>query len=250
MVPLRVKWCAPANLGADCGKICCGVDGCDYVIKDGVTGGSTPHTPHTEWFCSHLSELVGIASPTCRVVEVDDGTLAFGSRWIDEPPNPNFPGTWWDRVKGGSIALDDIRGPLSRIYAFDHFVHNVDRHLNNFLIRGQHIGHTVLANDYSRAWICNGFPLPPLPVLCNTVTAQRWLAGYLGQQYIDIDEVKQVTDSIGKIPSTHIERIIDGHPKEWLTDNMKNEIMTWWSSSQMLERLEGIAKGVENGTYL
>ena len=97
-------------------------------------------------------------------------------------------------VKGGSIALDDIRGPLSRIYAFDHFVHNVDRHLNNFLIRGQHIGHTVLANDYSRAWICNGFPLPPLPVLCNTVTAQRWLAGYLGQQYIDIDEVKQVTD--------------------------------------------------------
>ncbi len=54
--PTAVRWCRPANLStADCGLICRGEDGCDYVIKDGVSGGSTPRVPHCEWFCSELS---------------------------------------------------------------------------------------------------------------------------------------------------------------------------------------------------
>jgi hypothetical protein len=225
-VPLQVRWCSPVNLGsADCGKICRSIDGCDYVIKDGVTGGSTPLTPHSEWFCAHLSELAGIASPTCRIIEMDDKTLAFGSRWIDERPDPSLPGTWWDRIKAGSIAIDDLRGPLSRIYAFDHFIHNVDRHLNNFLVRGQHTGHTVLANDYSRAWVCHGFPLPSLPMACSTVEAQRLLARHLGEQYIDIGQVKLTVESISKISVAMIRRIIDGHPNDWLTDGMKNKLV-------------------------
>jgi hypothetical protein len=127
--------------------------------------------------------------------------------------------------EGGSIALDDLRGPLSRIYAFDHFIHNIDRHLGNFLVRGQHTGHAVLANDYSRAWVCNGFPLPSLPMTCKTVEAQRWLTRYLGQQYIDVNQVKHTVESIARVPSATVKRIIEEHPSSWLTEDIRNNIL-------------------------
>ena len=100
LFPIEIKWCLPANLGtADCGQICRGVDGCDYAIKDGKTGGSAPVTPHCEWFCTVLGERVGIAAPSCKVIRLPDGTLVFGSRWEGGVVKPNSTfGNWWDQV--------------------------------------------------------------------------------------------------------------------------------------------------------
>jgi hypothetical protein len=189
---------------ADCGQICRGVDGCDYAIKDGKTGGSTAITPHCEWFCTELGERVGIAGPQCKVIRHPDGTLVFGSRWEGGVVKASTTaGNWWDQVKAGVINLDDLKGPLSRIYAFDHFVHNVDRHGNNFLIRDQHGGHTVLAMDYSRAWITHGFPLPALPMNSSTVHTQRALTTSWGA-YIDLSEVESLINALDQIQQAQI----------------------------------------------
>jgi hypothetical protein len=138
-----------------------------------------PATPHSEWFCTKLAQAVGIASAPCAVVKMLDGTTAFGSRWEGGVLNPSVAGHWWEKVKSGEIPIDDIRGTLSRIYAFDNFVFNPDRHCGNFIVREQRNGFAVLANDYSRAWLCNGFPLPALPMTRhNTMEAQRWLTQF------------------------------------------------------------------------
>jgi HipA-like protein len=257
LLPVDVKWCQPVNLGsADCSNICRGVDGFDYVIKDGVSGASVPQTPHCEWFCSQLGELIGIPSPPFRIVRQLDDTLVFGSRWEGGVIKPGSApamasARWWEKVKAGDIKLADIQGALSRIYAFDHFIHNVDRHQGNLLVREQYAGHVMLAFDYSRAWVFNGFPLPNLPMAVNnTVRWQRFFSKEWGSPYIDAAQVDVAIDSIRKIRPETINEILTKQPDTWLPNTLRSDILNWWGSSEMLVRLDGIAKGIADGTYL
>lgn len=255
LMSIKAVYCHPLNLSADCGEVCRCDDGCDYVIKDGSTGGSVPATPHSEWFCTELAETIGIASPGYNVVEMPDGSTAFGSRWEGGVIKPSrgalAGGNWWEKVKGGEINLDDIKGALSRIYAFDHFIHNPDRHCDNFIARDQHGGVALLANDYSRAWLCCGFPLPALPMpVNNTVSAQRWLKNYWSANYIDKDESKIVLDKLRLVSIENVKRIVNGHPDSWLQQSEKDAIFSWWDSKAKLERLDDIYKGISDGSYL
>jgi len=110
-LPLRVLWCDPIDLGADSGLVCRAEDGCDYLIKDKISGESTAETPHCEWFCSSLAETLGIAVPPHRVLEMIDGAMVFGSRWEGGvlESKPWEAEHWWEKVQRGEIRLDDIK---------------------------------------------------------------------------------------------------------------------------------------------
>jgi hypothetical protein len=239
-LPLRLYresvWETPKGLGtADAAGTCECSDTCEYAYKD---TSSNPHTPHAEGFCTHLAEHVGISGPVCEIIKLLDGTLVFGSRWeggvVTDTAIPNVP-TWVTMVQSGVIAIASIRAALTRIYAFDLFIHNTDRHLRNFLIRSQKNGHAVLAFDYSRAWICNGFPLPPLPFDVNhpnerTINHRRILAALIGE-YIDKSELRRFLEEMKLVRKVTIKRIIEDHPDSWLTRTMKRRILSWWMSS-------------------
>ena len=77
-LPVRVDQVDPIGLGADTDAICRCDDNFEYVIKETRTH---RYLPHCEWLCTHLAEFLGIGGPPCRVVEMDDGTKAFGSRY-------------------------------------------------------------------------------------------------------------------------------------------------------------------------
>jgi hypothetical protein len=182
-----------------------------------------------------------------------DGTMTFGSRWeggVLRPSTGAKPGHWWERVKDGEIPLDHIRGTLSRIYAFDHFINNPDRHCNNFIVREQHEGYAVLANDYSRAWMCCGFPLPLLPMTASTVSSQRFLSSFWEVKYIDPAEANILLEKIKSVPKSYLDNIISWHPQDWLTKAQEEMISDWWGSKPMTDRVEGIAKGIADGSYL
>jgi len=257
LFPLRRKavWVQPASMGtADCQLVCGCDDSCEYAIKN---NSAQPLLAHAEWFCTHLASLVGIAGPVCQVIEMPDGSTAFGSRWHDgalpSRPKPSVT-PWWQMVKNNTISLAAIAPALSRIYAFDHFVHNTDRHAGNFLVLKQHVGHAVLAFDYSRAWTYHGFPLPPLPFNSadpreKTVLLQRQLRGQVGS-YIDTVETRKLLETIGQVPVSKVEQICGEQPTDWLDAATKDSILAWWSSSSMTARLDEIATGIENGTYL
>ncbi|MBR0693247.1 HipA family kinase [Bradyrhizobium lablabi] len=246
LVPPRIKWCDPAGLAsADASGVCRCDDGCDYVVKDGSANNGS--TPHDEWSCTRLAEIVGIPSPPCTAIERPDGSLVFGSRWeggVAKEP-------WWEMIRRGDISLKDIPASLSRIYAFDHFVHNEDRHLNNFLFREQRHGWVVLAFDYSRAWLFNGMPLPQLPFRPQkkTILARRVLCQLFGE-YIDKAETDQILDRLGGVKETHILQAINGHPKTWLSEGQKDVIVNWWNSSARTDRIDQIRQGIHDGSYL
>jgi len=236
--------CEVADLGTvDCAQICRCDDGSDYAIKNGAAVASMPHS---EWFCTRLGELAGLASPVCKVVNVE-GEACFGSRW----ETGNSPKDWWLRAKAKEIDFDLLAPTISRIFAFDLFVHNVDRHLTNYIVRQQHFGIAILAFDYSRAWLCNGFPPVALPMTAdtNTMKSIRYLIQEFGH-FIDLIEVNKVLDNLGHISSTVVTNILLEHPDNWLTKEQKLAIDRWWKSPQRLERLEQIKEGIKNGFHL
>lgn len=247
-LPLRAIQVDPPKLGtADCAFIARCDDNLDYAIKDTHTN---VLVPHSEWFCTQLAELLGIACPPPRVVQMPDGSLVFGSRWEGGVIAPKPAPQWWELVQQDQIKLDAIEPILTRLYAFDHFVHNIDRHAGNFLVRQQKSGHAILAFDFSRAWITHGFPLPPPPIAGNTVTAQRQFSALWKKKYIDPKEAKKFLDGLKTVPVANVQKIIEQHPGAWIAEKTKGDLIKWWSSSDFVKRIESIVKGIDNGTYL
>jgi len=243
-VPVKAVRCETANFGtADCSKVCRCDDGSDYAVKD---DGANPLVPHSEWFCTHLGEFVGLASPPCKVVDVH-GKHCFGSRW----ETGHNAKDWWVRARAGSIDFASLAPNLSRIYAFDLFVNNIDRHLTNYIVRDQHFGTALLAFDYSRAWMVNGVPPPVMPMAeChNTVAVIKALRRLFGSFFVN-DEAYHVLDRLESVNSTDVCNIILSHPKEWLTEDLNNATIEWWNSDERIRRIDDIRKGVEDGSYL
>lgn len=236
--------CEQANFGsADCALICRCEDGSDYAIKDTAKNAAMPHS---EWFCTRLSEAVGMASPTCKIVSVQ-GESWFGSRW----ETGHNPKDWWLRAVAQQIDFNLLAPTISRIFAFDLFVHNVDRHLNNYIVREQHFGISMLSFDFSRAWLCNGHPLPNTPMNFNenTIRAFQYLNSQFGN-FISKVDIDTVLDNLSNLPLIKIEEIIAEHPQNWLTNDQKNWMISWWNSRDRLDRIERIKEDIENGTYL
>ena len=236
--------CESANFeSADCALICRCEDGSDYAIKDSVKNAAMPHS---EWFCTRLSEAVGVAAPPCKIVSVK-GDKWFGSRW----ETGHNPKDWWLRAVSNQIDFKLLAPTISRIFAFDLFVHNVDRHLNNYIVRKQHFGISMLSFDFSRAWLCNGSPIPdtPMDASTNTIKSMRYLCQEFGD-FIQQNETDTVLDNLIALPSANIELIIAEHPENWLTNGEKNWTIPWWNSPNRLDRINRIKEDIVNGTYL
>jgi hypothetical protein len=252
LIPIRATWCAPSNIpSADLKQICRCDDGSEYAIKETEQDPRDPSqfiwTAHNEYFCYRLAHAVGITSPGHSLVQLPSGELAFGSRW----ESGATPTDWWDQIAAGTIPPANILPTLARIYAFDLFVHNVDRHAGNFLVRQQHFGFAVIAFDYSRSWSYHGIPPPPLPMKAtdNTVLVQRQLTSLLGQ-YVSSASTADVLDNLEAVSTQTITSILSQQPDSWLTNTACQDIISWWSSPDRKIRLDAIRAGIQDGSHL
>ena len=242
LFPVRARRCDPLSVSADCRQVCRCDDGSDYAIKEAATFATMPHN---EWLCAKLAERVGIAAPTFRIVDVQ-GVECFGSRWqAGEEAN------WWNRAYAGQIPFNDLAPGISRIFALDLFVHNHDRHLNNYFVLKQRVGYSVLAMDFGRAWLFNGIPPPQLPMASseNTIGDFRKLVKLFGD-FIDQNEVDDVCGRLLLISDDEIVSFIESHPRDWLQESEKSVILDWWKSPDRTRRIDQIKEGVKDGSLL
>jgi hypothetical protein len=246
LFPLRIIRMDPRGLGlgAHAAGRCRCEDGFDYVLKDGSAHATTPHD---EWLCTQLATRVGIACPPCALIRDGAGGHYFGSRieggLMKDP--------WWESIARGDMDLDIVAPVLTRILAFDFFVHNDDRHLLNYVARDTDSGWGLHAVDFSRAWTFHGFPPPALPFRpqANTVFAHRELKQIIGD-FVDVGVAADLLDKLAATPASVLERIINDHPPEWLSPQMRDTILGWWDSAEKAKRIESIRKGIADGSYL
>ncbi|WP_414041298.1 hypothetical protein ACJU26_04280 [Acidithiobacillus sp. M4-SHS-6] len=186
-----------------------------YAIK---TVEDNPLLPITEWFCYHLCSAVQIPTPGWVVAERPNKTLAFGSR-VDQDTellgristNPVFVRT----------VLNSLASSISRILSLDYFLPNIDRHINNILVRQLPDNHMIaLAFDWSHAQNLPNFLNWPWESPNNSFHTVEYLKI---QKKWDNQAAFQVNNAVASIPSSFIREWLTSAPIEWIP----NQDLAW-----------------------
>jgi hypothetical protein len=140
---------------ADLQLIGTGRNGKDYAIKR-TSDSSKGMIPAAELFCYELARKVNIATPEFDLLLLQDGELAFGSVWeggVHKISGYNTIASLLTESSIGDIKVKSLERFFSRVYGFDLFINNIDRHFGNFMFRQSYNNaYIALAFDYSRAW--------------------------------------------------------------------------------------------------
>jgi signal recognition particle subunit SEC65 len=243
LYPIDVTKVMPPVGGADSACTGTGRDGMKYNIK---TVAKAAMAPGAEWFCHHLAEIVQIAAAHPAVLTLPgDATPAYGSRWESGmlPPARN------SEVMTGKLNGEQLPERFSALYAFDLFVHNVDRHPGNYVFIEIDGLYRLLAMDFSRAWTYHGWPLPALPMAVSSSTVvQGRIVRH--RHAFEMPAAEQVLEAVERVTLDAVQSIFNRMPGQWLDDVRRAAIARWWTDGSMKQRVAEIRKGLGDGTYL
>jgi len=212
----------------------------DYAVKTVDDGNG--YVPATELFCYELAKLIDVPTPSFDLITMRDGSLAFGSVWEGGVHNISNMNRLLD-VLLGKIKVRDLNQFLSRVYAFDLFINNIDRHFGNYLFRQSYNSLIGLAFDYSRAWYeVDAYQYDSLED--KSSNTQRCNVFIREHKKYDRNTATQTLKRISEIEKNKIELVLRSIPDEWLPKEIKNNVASWWGSELMQERILKIMGGL------
>jgi hypothetical protein len=229
LFPTKIRSTRPAASGtADLKLIGTAFDGQEYAIKQ---VSDHPLLPASEFFAHRLFPACQLAVPYSVVLEMPDGSLAFGSRWEGGVSLwKDFPGP--DQM----AVLQEASETVSAIIGVDLFLGNHDRHLGNFLYRRNLTGQwRAIAIDFSRAVFVNGIPMGPMPPAgCNTANAMTVL------RQINAWKTAPASLAASAIPGvsqTALGQWFTDMPDSWLDAAQRQVVLSWWGGSDFQQRI-------------
>lgn len=213
---------APVTAAADF----IGID--DATTHRWLCKGQSKHQllPATEWICSKLALATGLPVPLFGIVELKatPGIPYFGSQW--QGGGHDFLSAY-QRITNTEV--------FAKTLAVDLFVHNTDRHRNNYLyveLAGEIVARVI---DFSHSLLVEGWPLPTLPMQpCNTTTEWPVLNSLCQSGYT---RPQAIVDKIAALPDDWMAKQLDDIPAPWLSDTMAQTLITWWQGSGRKNRL-------------
>jgi hypothetical protein len=234
LLPIHAVQIHKNNLGsADLQVIVTGSNNKDYAVK--MTSDGNGYVPAAELFCYELARLIDVPTPNYDIIIMRDSSLAFGSAWeggVHHLKDINQI----IAVLTGDIAVRDLEQFLSRVYAFDLFINNLDRHFGNYLFRQSYNSLIGLAFDYSRAWYEVGaYSYKSLED--KTSRTQQCHAFIKENGKYDRNAAKQTLNRIANLTEKDAEKLLQTIPDMWLSSDVKSEIVGWWASHLMGERI-------------
>lgn len=225
---------------ADLQSIVTGTNNKDYAVK--LLSDGNGYVPATELFCYELAAILNIPTPSYDLITMRDGSLAFGSLWEGGVHKIEDINQVVD-ILSGKKPVRDLNLFLSRVYAFDLFINNLDRHFGNYLFRESYNSLIGLAFDYSRAWYEVG---------AYDHQSLEDQGGNTQVCHCIIKDFKKyersvaiaTLDAIGEIPQQKIIELLRTIPDEWLDTSAKEEVTNWWASDAMKNRIIKIKGGI------
>jgi hypothetical protein len=217
-----------------------------YYIKGDAHG---RRVRASEWLGSHISEAIGIGTPTPISVERIDGSIVFGSRRIAQVAD-NAKTTAYlttPTVTNIGMPASGLSSVLSSIYALDMFINNEDRHPGNYLSVDDNGTRRLYAFDFSRAifwqWPWNGFP-------ASHQNTRVWGELLRNAHGFDQNSAAGTLDRLTGLAPATIESFINEMPPDWLPKETCQQFIGWWSSSAKNARIEALRAGLIDGTLL
>lgn len=219
-------------------------DGRHYALKSISDGNG--RVPASELFCYELAYRVVIPTPAYSLIKLPSGELAFGSQWeggvINGAPQINFQ-MFIYQVLSGQIKVTNLKTFLSRLYAFDLFVNNVDRHWGNYLWRNSHGDKLIaLAFDFGRSQFETGHtgfealdPKQNTQIVFNAINQHK---------HYDRSQAVDCLESIRAIGTEEITAILSNFPGNWMPNSEKESYIKWWDSDDRIARIDTLLKRV------
>jgi hypothetical protein len=191
-----------------------GEDGLEFIVKSDTQRSCVCAT---EWICHSIAQFINMPVPSCKVLQMADGTLVFGTAVL----SPRLTDLEVSQILFAATANNEIVSPelgrvLSSTYSFDLFVGNPDRHEENYI-----------------------FTKEAMPESTQSIARAR---------PIDFDQA--TLGRIMKGGDVMIERALFGIPSEWLPQEGQDALLTWASGPGLGRRVTQIEQGLRDGTYL
>lgn len=218
---------------ADLKMIATAVNNKDYAVK--TTDDGNGFVPLTELFSYELARELSIATPNYALIKLRDQSIGFGSEWEGGALILKESSKVLE-VLHGATQVRGLKAFLSRVFALDLFLNNIDRHFGNYIFRDSYSGVIALAYDFSRAW----YAFKPFSYesvsepTTNTFVCHQLI---LRTNNFDASIAHSTLNEIKHISVEVINRILSNVPGEWMPDDTRNEILGWWGSQDMEDRI-------------
>jgi Pyruvate kinase, barrel domain len=191
-----------------------------------------------------MSDRKGVSLP-----DTDLPVSAMTPKWREQSSIGRDHATCLLHLLGGQVH--EAGKHLSRIYAFDLFCGNWDRHPGNYLILNETSALVVFAIDFSHAPMHPGCAMPgfdPL-ILLNSAT-RVWFKTVVAPYGQDVASATETVDRLAKLPVAEIEAILTSIPLDWLSPADRDGIIVWWRDGGRKARADLLLKGLKDGTYI
>lgn len=236
LFPIEIIETYPANENsADLSIIGRGRNSKHYAVKTIHDGNG--FIPASEFFCYELARLLSIPTPDFDYLSLDEGkSIAFGSVWEGGVRGIKSDNDVFAILKG-EMSVEDIESFFGKVFAFDLFVNNEDRHFNNYIFRDSFNNSRVaLAFDFSRAWKeTNPYGFDCLQAHTKTMRCNGMLQKF--GQY-NRNAALAMMEDIRQIPKSSIESILTGMHHSWMSEKDKELLLNWWGSNEFHERID------------
>ncbi|RLB67910.1 MAG: hypothetical protein DRH03_10435 [Deltaproteobacteria bacterium] len=216
-----------------------GSDNRDYAIKQ-LTDGSG-RIPATEMFCYELAQCFDIATPGYTIVKLRDGSLAFGSV-IEGGVGQIKNLVEAIEIFKGRPPVRGLKEFFSKVYAFDLFINNIDRHLGNYLFRHSLRSTIAMAFDFGRAW----YEIDAYGYQATNQDNKTQAGHVIISQYnqYDLTIARQTLREIAALPKSRVEAILNSIPNDWFHDSFAADFLNWWGSEDMSKRIVQLRKDI------
>jgi hypothetical protein len=238
---------APVGSGVTCPWWIRADDGLCYIIKDDAPP-MAPFVRASEFIWSSVAKAVGIAASAPEIIEDVSGRMLFGSR-REQSTIGRDQASCLQHLLSGQVHDGGLH--LTRIYAFDLFCANWDRHPGNYLILNETNALVAFAIDFSHVALHPGRTTPGFDPLINLNSATRvWFKSVVQPYGHDLAAALHIIERLKKLPVAEIEEMLTAIPLDWLSAGDRDEIVIWWRDGGRIARTDQIAKGLQNGTYI
>ncbi|UVM14835.1 hypothetical protein LOY42_16200 [Pseudomonas sp. B21-023] len=243
LMPIDVITSYSSHMGtADLRVIVEARDGKHYAVK--TTADGAGNVPASELFCYELAYRVLIPTPSYAFISMPTEGVSFGSAWeggvVNGDSKINYLSFIQD-VLSGQKKIPNLKVFFSRLFAFDLFVNNVDRHWGNYLWRTSfNDSYVALAFDFSRACFELGHDgyhaLSPLSKTQGTFRLLNTTKNY------ERSEAVACLEAIRAIPTAEVEGILANFPSAWMGKAKRREYIEWWNSEARQARIDHLLK--------
>lgn len=208
-------------------------DNLNYVVKDDAPP-DAPTVRASEYIWLSVARAVGLAAPQPEIIEDGGGRALVATRREQNAVGRDYASSLTELLAG---TIHNGSSHLSRLYAFDLFCANWDRHPGNYLVLDDGGVKVIFAIDFSHVTVHPGLASAARDPISVAATATRAFFPQVTQPYgADSAAAIEMVERLEKLPDATVDAILTATPDDWISDPERDGVRSWWKNGSRAAR--------------